>query len=213
MSALRAVEHLSEPPSPDELRGRFPELTVPAGTPLHRTHRDGYGAWWFGSSLEGRFDLTAPHGTCYTAESELITILECWVGVKYIPRPEIEVRAVSVVTVGRDLRIADVTSNKAIEFGMTSEINTTVDYDLTQRWAAAFRAAGFDGIRYWARHEMAHRDACLALFADGGDRTHSAATPSDYMVTDVDLLSGRDDLWIALEKETGIKVLDIPGTI
>jgi hypothetical protein len=118
----------------------------------------------------------------------------------------------SAVAVGRDLQIADVTSNKAIEFGMTSEINTTVDYDLTQRWAEAFRIAGFNGIRYWARHEMSHTHACLALFANGGDRTHSAAQPSDYAVTDIDLLVDRDDLWVALEKETGIQILDIPGT-
>ncbi|MDV8006980.1 RES family NAD+ phosphorylase [Rhodococcus sp. IEGM 1318] len=212
MSAPRAVQHLSAPPSPDELRGRFPARTVSAGTVLYRTHRDGLGAWWFGSSLQGRFDLTDPHGTCYTAESELITLLECWVGIKYIPRTEIDDRALSAVTVRRDLQIADVTSNRAIEFGMTSEINTTIDYTLTQRWAEAFRSAGFDGIRYWARHEMSHTDACLALFAEGGDRTHSTARPSDYAVTTADALADRDDLWTALERETGIQILDIPGT-
>lgn len=212
MSATRAVQHLSEPPSPDQLRGRFPVLTVSAGTVLYRTHKDGLGAWWFGSSLQGRFDLAGPYGTCYTAESELITLLECWTGIRYIPRTEIDGRALSAVAVGRDLQIADVTSNMAIEFGMTSEINTTVDYDLTQRWAEAFRAAGFDGIRYWARHEMSHTHACLALFAVGGDRTHSATRPSDYLVTDIDLLVDRDDLWVVLEKETGTQILDIPGT-
>ncbi|TSD40573.1 RES domain-containing protein [Rhodococcus sp. KBS0724] len=131
---------------------------------------------------------------------------------RYIPRTEIDGRALSAVAVGRDLQIADVTSNKALEFGMTSEINTTVDYDLTQLWAEAFRTAGFNGMRYWARHEMSHTHACLALFADGGDRTHSATRPGDYVVTDIDLLVDRDDLWVALEKETGIQILDIPGT-
>ena len=46
----------------------------------------------------------------------------------------------------------------------TSEIFTTTDYGLTQLWASAFRLAGCGGIRYRARHDLAHIAACLALF-------------------------------------------------
>jgi hypothetical protein len=213
MSAPRATQHLAAPPSPDTLRGRFPVSTVRAGTTMYRTHGAKFGPWWFGTSLGGRFDLPGPDGACYTAESELITLLETWCGIQLIPSPEIAQRAISAVAVNRDMHVADVTSNAAIQFGMTSEVSTTSDYNLTQQWAQALRAAGFDGIRYWARHEMTHVDACFAVFAQGGDQTSTVAIPSDFAVLGTDALPDRPDLWDSLRETAGIEVLDIPGSI
>jgi hypothetical protein len=96
---------------------------------------------------------------------------------------------------------------------MTSEISTTTDYALTQQWARALRAAGFDGIRYWARHEMTHVHACFALFAPSGDQTSTVAIPSDFTVLGTDALPDRPDLWDSLCETAGIEVLDIPGSI
>ena len=186
---------------------------MPAGTATYRTHGAKFGPWWFGTSGGGRFDLPGPDGTCYTAESELITLLETWCGIRLIPSSEIAQRAISEVAVSRELRVADATSNAAIQFGMTSEIATTSNYDLTQRWARELRAAGFDGIRYWARHDMAHVDACFALFAPSGDRTNTVDIPSDFTVPSTDPLPDRPDLWEALQETAGIEVLHIPGSI
>jgi hypothetical protein len=130
VSASRATQHLAVPPSPDTLRGRFPVYAVPARTMMYRCHRAKFGPWWFGTSLRGRFDLPGPDGTCYTAESELITLLETWGGIQLIPSPEIAQRVISAVVVNRELRVADATSNAAIGFGMTAEISTTSDYAL-----------------------------------------------------------------------------------
>ncbi|WP_345345301.1 RES family NAD+ phosphorylase [Rhodococcus olei] len=146
---------------------------MPSATAMYRTHGAKFAPWWFGTSLGGRFDLPGPDGTCYTAESALITLLETWCGIQLVPSSEIAQRAISVVAVTRDLHVADATSNAAIQFGMTSEISTTSDYDLTQQWAQTLRAADYDGIRYWARHEMTHVDACYALFAQSGDQTRT----------------------------------------
>ncbi|MCQ4122783.1 RES family NAD+ phosphorylase [Rhodococcus tibetensis] len=187
--------------------------TVPAGTTMHRTHGAKFGPWWFGTTLGGRFDLPGPDGTCYTAESELITLLETWGGIQLIPSTEIAQRAISALAVHRELHVADATSNAAIQFGITSEISTTADYALTQQWAQALRAAGFDGIRYWARHEMTHVDACLALFAPSGDQTSTVAIPSDFTVLGTQALPDRPDLWDSLQEKAGIEVLDIPGSI
>jgi hypothetical protein len=187
--------------------------TVPASTTTYRTHGAKFAPWWFGTSLGGRFDLPGPDGTCYTAESELITLLETWCGIAIIPSPEIAHRVISAVAVNRDLHLADATSNAAIGFGMTSEISTTTDYALTQQWAHAFRAAGFDGIRYWARHELTHVHACYALFAPSGDQTSTVAIPTDFTVLGTDALPDRTDLWDALYETAGIEVLHIPGSI
>jgi len=187
--------------------------TVPSGTTTYRTHRARFAPWWFGNGLGGRFDLPGPDGTCYVAETSLITLLETWGGIQLVPSTEIADRAVSTLAVTRDLHVADTTSNAAIRFGMTAEISTTPDYDLTQQWAQALRAAGFDGIRYWARHDLAHTDACFALFTPRGDQTSTAAAPTDFTVLGTDVLPDRPDLWELLKATTGIEVLDIPGSL
>jgi hypothetical protein len=210
VNVSRAQQHLKPPPSPDTLRGRFPETGLAARTTIYRSHAAGLGAWWFSSNGGGRFDLTGSEGTCYTAETELITLLEAWSGIYVIPRPELVKRDISTVIVRRDLRLADATSNRAIQFGLTSEMFTTTDYPLTQQWAKALHEAGFDGIRYWARHDLKHVDACIAVFAASGDQTGTDEEPSDFAVLGTENLLDRPDLWEALEEEAGIVVLDIP---
>ncbi|MFZ2529331.1 MAG: RES family NAD+ phosphorylase [Rhodococcus sp. (in: high G+C Gram-positive bacteria)] len=179
---------------------------------MYRTHGSKFAPWWFGTSGAGRFDLSGPDGTCYAAESELITMLETWGGIQRIPQPEVDKRSISTLAAGRELWVADMTSNAAIQFGVTSEISTTIDYPLTQQWARALRDAGFDGIRYWARHEMTHADACVALFAPSGDQSSAPTTPTDFTVLGSDGLSDRPDLWNAVQQTAGIEVLDIPGS-
>ncbi|WP_153008455.1 hypothetical protein [Rhodococcus pyridinivorans] len=102
-----------------------------------------------------RFDLSGLERTCYPAEAALITLLEAWSGIAVIPRPELAARDISTVTVQRDLRLADATSNQAIRFGVTSEMFTTTDYALSQQCAQALRDAGFNGLR--------HCSLCLSL--------------------------------------------------
>lgn len=123
-------------------------------------------------------------------------------------KPELAGRAISAMSVERDLALADMTSNAAIEFGITAEISTTIDYAPTQKWASALHAAGYDGVRYWARHEVARSAACVALFAAGGQ-----GPSAEYAVHATHSLADRPELWNELNLQTGIDVLDIPSSM
>jgi RES domain len=55
------------------------------------------------------------------------------------------------------------------EFGVNSEIHTTIDYDLTQAWAAALAQAGFAGLRYFCRSDPAMSLLGYAFFDAAGE--------------------------------------------
>lgn len=46
-------------------------------------------------------------------------------------------------------------------------IHSTEDYDLTQAWAVALLAAGFEGIRYLVSHDPSQRLVGVAVFGQG----------------------------------------------
>jgi hypothetical protein len=112
----------------------------------------------------------------------------------------------SRLSLGDGVTVADLASNLAVQYGVTSEIFTTTDYALTQLWASAFRQAGFGGIRYWARHDLAHTAACLALFGP----SDPSKPPAGFEVDATDHLPDRTELLDQLERETGITVLAVP---
>lgn len=132
---------------------------------------------------------------------------------RVIPSTELTARAVTRLRITEPRVLADLTSNAATQFGVTAEIFTTGNYQLTQLWAAALRSAGFSGIRYWARHDLAHTHACLALFDTAGAHTPTDGEPSSYAVTATDTLSERPDLIDALQCDTGITVLPVPQSL
>ncbi|MEK8070671.1 RES family NAD+ phosphorylase [Rhodococcoides navarretei] len=209
MSSERTVVHLSEPKPVRELAGRFPSYTYPAGTELFRSHRAGLGTWWYSSSGGGRFDLDEPDGTCYLAEDEVVTLLEIFGGQLVVPRYEVDVRAASAITLGSDVTLADLTANTGVAFGVTAEIFSTADYPLTQRWAVALRAAGFDGLRYWARHELERSGRCIALFGEAG----AGGEGHRHAVKVTTGLSDRADLLQRWHEETGVTILDVPDLL
>ena len=205
-AASRAVLHLAQPPPPAHLKSAFPSRNYPVGATVFRSHGHGLGPRWFSHSGQGRFDLAAPDGTCYVAESEVVTLLETWGGLQVVPSYVAAERDSSRLHIGNGVTVADLTSNLAVQYGVTSEIFTTTDYGLTQLWASAFRQARFGGIRYWARHDLAHTAACLALFGPA-DPSKSLA---GFEVDATDHLPDRHDLLDLLEHETGIAVLAVP---
>jgi RES domain len=206
VSPDRAVLHRTRPPPPALLKAEFPRREYPAGTDVFRSHGHGRSAWWFSSSGEGRFDLADPRGTCYVAEAEVTTLLETWAGMQVVPDYILEARDMSRLRLPGEVTVADLTSNRAVQYGVTAEIFTTVDYALAQLWASAFNKAGFDGIRYWARHDLAHTAACLALFGASGAPKKSTGFDAAF----TDHLPDRTDLLGELEEETGITVLPVP---
>lgn len=167
MTARRAVSHLAALPPPSQLTG-FPTHEVSPAARLFRCHGLAREPWWFASDGGGRFDLAGPQGSCYVAESPVVALLESWAGLRVIPSYLARARTISELTLPVAVTVADATVNRAAAFGVTSELFTTADYPLSQLWAAALSAAGFAGIRYWARHDLRHDQACLALFSTAG---------------------------------------------
>lgn len=168
---------------------------------LWRIHLQENHPWWFCHDLKSRFDLPAPEGTCYLAEDSLGSFLEVVTNLTLVAAADVERRRVSVLHVPRTLRLADCTDEASRGFGCTGEIHTTVDYDLTQRWARAFADAGFAGIRYPVRHDPAQRRIGIALFGEAGE----ARDWPDSTTEEID-----DDLLLDVADRFGIRVLPRP---
>lgn len=180
MTRDRQEQHLGEPPDPVELK-RFPSSRLVPTKSIYRFHRAARPPWSFSTSGAGRFDLPGPEGTCYAALDPAVAFIEVFYGFSIVPVEELVDVVVSTMRASRALRLADCTSPRAANYGITSEINTIIEYALTQRWAGAFEAAGFEGVRYWARHDPG-RGHALALFGPPGepeDRPVTATQPLD----------------------------------
>jgi hypothetical protein len=137
-----------------------------------RVVRKGRGPWWFGSTMDGRFDLPEPHGTCYLAVDPLSALLE-------ILGPErrggivsanlIAERRIRQLQIPAEIAVADTTVRQASGFGITAEIGTIVPYGRPQAWAARLFQAGLQGILYWLRHDPSRSEG-IALFGSHGER-------------------------------------------
>lgn len=60
--------------------------------------------------------------------------------------------------------------------GLTAEIHSTTDYNLTQDWALALQEAGYAGIRYKARHDPRGQLVSIALFGSAKQPRSAAKT-------------------------------------
>lgn len=166
---------------PGDLRG-FPATSPPVR--LVRVCRATSGTWWFSSDGSGRFDLPAPEGTCYLATDAYAAIREATrlgpVSTNWVRTRELR----EVEPPDPDARLAATTRKAAGQYGITTELVTLVPYDLPRRWAAAFRAHGYDGIRHQLRHDQRARPSGVALFGpagasplDDGTRTPLTTSP------------------------------------
>lgn len=152
---------------PGDLTG-FPASHPPRR--LARVCSENRRTWWFSSDGGGRFDLPSPEGTCYFATDAYAAIREAtrlgpvtpaWVATR-------ELR--SVPPPDPRARLAATTRKAAGRFGITHELVTLVPYDLPQRWAAAFRAHRFAGMRHLLRHDQRARPSGVSLFGPAGER-------------------------------------------
>ena len=196
--AARQTPSIGPPPAPDDLAG-FPVWHVHAGTVLCRVTTSGLGPWWFSSNAQGRFDLVPPRGTCYLADDEVGALLEV-LGPVHVVSPAWAGR-LSMWHLGlpRQCSAADTTVRGARGFGVTSELASVTPYALPQRWAAAFAAAGHQGVRYRIRHDPGGSRA-LALFGAAGERRWPRGRRQQVGATLLDRLAA----------ETGISVAPRP---
>lgn len=163
-------ESTLRPPDPALDLARFPLREHRGGQRLHRAHLKSLNPWWFSSS-QGRFDLAAPRGTLNLASSRETAVRESLGGVlataAAIPATVVAGRLVSSLEIPRS-GFADFAADSASAFGIVpGDVSAPrADYGLTQTWATAIAAAGFDGIRSRSRFGSG---CCLYVFGAAGE--------------------------------------------
>ena len=157
------------PAPPDEL----PELPrAKLGTKsLWRIHAADVAPWFFDVGPDGRFNL-AESGTCYLAEEPIGAFVEKFGRLLrpggVIPEPLVDAQRLSRLRPPK-AEVVDLTDPAVLGLvGLTAEIHSMTDYNLTQGWALAFQEAGYAGIRYKARHDPRGQLISIALF--GSDK-------------------------------------------
>lgn len=160
---------------------RFPRKTRREAGIWYRQHLDrptetDRGAWYFGSHPPGvigpgRFDLTAPAGTCYLASTQRAAVFEC-IGPEHADRGWVDAgllkgRVLSALSLPREVRAADATATRAGDFRVTNELHSGNDYATTQAWAQVFHDVGFGGVNYPLRFSPGPARG-LALFGTAG---------------------------------------------
>ncbi|ROQ64759.1 RES domain-containing protein [Rathayibacter sp. PhB152] len=200
---MSRAEVAQQGPSADQDLTAFPAVE-PEPEWRWRAHSTELAAWWFSTSGRGRFDLpdSGADGTCYVADDVRTAVRES-LGDRVVPDQVITPAAaaafrVSAVRPPPGLTCAAVTSQSADQHGVTRELTTMTDYDVTQAWAAALHAAGFDGIRYSSRYTSAAGPNSWALFAPKGGN-------DDFAVDAARELDGP-----AACAQAGVRVLEPP---
>lgn len=162
MSSRSSLDH-----PPADL-GDFPVYHLQDTRALARIHRADRQACFYSSDGSGRFDLATPLGTCYFGDDPLASLVEVFREAAVVAETLIMTKALSLLRPRSEGRLADVAHPRSRRFGVTGEIHTTTDYDMTQAWAGALHRAGFDGIRYRVRHDPAQDLVGIALFGSAG---------------------------------------------
>lgn len=194
---------LAPPPADPAALADFPRMVLQPITRLFRVGRADREPWWFGSSLEGRFDLPEPDGTCYLAMDPLSAVLEVIGSDReggFVSAELFAGRRVYELHVEEDHSLADLAAAPAAGFGVTLEIHSLVPYDLPQAWARRLRAAGFQGVCYLLRHHPSGVDG-IALFGLHGER-------DDWPIESEDPIGAA--VQERLERSYGIRVLPVP---
>jgi hypothetical protein len=148
---------------------RFPVSTLRGDRGIYRIHRSGKDPWWFSADGTGRFDpVGTGSGACYFASEPLGAWVEVFRKQLLLAEGEILERSLCSVSLGHNLRLADVTSRRALEFGVTASLGANEKYAQSHDFAGRVKDAGFDGIRYFLRHDPAQKLFGYALFSAPG---------------------------------------------
>lgn len=179
MTRQRMVQH---GPTPGAHLALAPVAEYEQGHEFFRAHSQQFGPWFYSSSMQGRFDLPAPKGTCYLASNPGAAVREV-LGDRLsqgrrIPISLTEGRVISRMPLPAPVRSANVSHDDAFTLGITGELTSMPHYDVPQAWASAFYAAGFDALTYRPRFSPGDSLA-LALFGEAAE--HQA--PSGFEST------------------------------
>ncbi len=139
---------------------RFPMRTVGPKLELHRVHRSANGFAWFANNSVFRFDPPVSHtskfGTCYFSYSPIGAFMETMGRAPFVDRAtEIDIRVMTTTRLAQARRVADLTSRRAVGFGIDNSYSAGADYGPSQALAALLFDSGFAGIHYKIRHDPA----------------------------------------------------------
>jgi hypothetical protein len=145
---------------------------------MFRAHLSEWGPWYFASHPRGRFNLEHPNGTCYFAE-DIETAVREFYGPK-VRRNELTAADVAELRVSRvfppeTATYAHVSGAGAARFGITSELTTMGDYEVTRAWAEVLNER-VNGLRYNSRFNPGAES--WALFGVAGPAPSLAVDPS-----------------------------------
>ncbi len=119
---------------------------------------------------------------------------------------EVLERSLYSARLGADLRLADVTSRRALQFGITASIGANEEYSESHAFAIDALKAGFAGVRYFVRHDPAQSLYGIALFGEAGESgavgNPVAGSSSDRPIP--------DDVVDEAERLFGYRVLPTP---
>lgn len=128
-------------------------IRLPVGTPLVRVHWSDKGPIWFGPSTgvapSNRFDAPAGQfGTLYAAEDLAGAFAESLLrkAARIIGWPVVAQRSWSILTLQREVTLAQLHGDGLAWHGVTSDICTGDDYQLPQAISLAFYQKNLDGI-------------------------------------------------------------------
>jgi hypothetical protein len=149
---------------------RFPRRTLTGDAELYRIHHRERGPWWFSSDGAGCFDPVGTSlGACYLAARPLGAWVEVFRQEMQLSERAVGDRLLFTVSLGTSLRLADLTSRRALQFGVTASLGADEDYTGSHRFAARAVEAGFAGVRYFVRHDPARKLYGVARFGEPGD--------------------------------------------
>lgn len=154
---------------------KLPRRRLVTGKRLYRIHRARYGPWFFDGSAAGRFNPTGRPGrsTCYWAESPLGAWVESFRTAMRWTISDVALRALSVISVDRDLVVADLTVKRALAAGITVAITGGDDYAAPQALADRLQSV-LEGVRYRVRHDLSAQQIGVAWFGLEGAATDAA---------------------------------------
>lgn len=141
-------------------------------------------------------------GTCYAAETDLGAYLEVFGRVGTVPVSLIESRSLSHLRCNSSIRLANLTDPRAAGFSVNASFSADKDYGHSQQLASVLFAHGFQGIRYYIRHDPSQSLTAVALFYEPGQH--------ETYFDQVDTKGISLDLIDRAETNFAIKVLHAP---
>lgn len=148
-------------------RSADPETGHPRA-PFHFASRpDTSGSGRRGVPAGGRFDLVAPQGTCYLADTRIGAWVEVFRGTRMVDNRDARARSLLRTRAPRRVLLADLTDRSAIADGITLDVHAGDDRATTWTLADAL-SVNFRGVQTWTRHDPSAGSRTVSLFDIAG---------------------------------------------